>query len=367
MNEPSFLVSDVEEGYRALVDNALAAFERSTNLTATCVREMPPPRGDGPMVDAGITVSAGGRRFDFLADVEFNATRRVTLAAAKNLVAPYAESGLLIAPYLSRTLAKVCRQTLGLQFIDAVGNAYLERDGLFVYVTGERPDESTPGIPAPAPGTTAWLRVVFVLLCRPELRSASYRDLATAAGVSLGSVGSIMHALQSRRYLATNMKRGTRVLLEPGNLFREWVTHYPTRLRHKLHPLRLRAERDDWWRDVRLEEFQACWGGEIAADKMTGYLRPMTCTLYVPAGERHRALQQFVSTYRMRADPTGNIEVLDKFWSFPAAQQEHDTAPPILVYSDLMASLDPRNLEVAEMLRLRYLKDDFGANAVDTH
>ena len=366
MNEPPIVSSDVDEDYRALVTRALAAFERTTNLRATLTRETPPPLGDGPMVDAAIEVEHGNRRFDFLANVRFNVERRVTIAEAKNLLVPYAEMGLLIAPYLTRTLAKVCRETLGLQFIDTVGNAYLERDGLFVYVTGERPDENTPGIAAPAPGTSAWLRVVFVLLCRPELRSAPYRELAAAARVSLGSVGHIVNELQSRRYLALNATRGTRLLLEPHNLFKEWVTNYPTRLRQKLHPIRLRAERDDWWRNVRPEEFQAAWGGEIAADKLTGHLKPMTCTLYVPAEDRRRALQQLVSTYRMRADPTGNIEVLDKFWNFPAGAQEHDTVPPILVYSDLMASLDPRNLEVAEMLRLRYLKDAFGANAFGT-
>jgi hypothetical protein len=43
------------------------------------------------------------------------------------------------------------------------------------------------------------------------------------------------------------------------------------------------------------------------------------------------------------------------FWNFPADPATPDVAPPILVYADLAATLDPRNLEAAKLVREQYI------------
>lgn len=52
----------------------------------------------------------------------------------------------------------------------------------------------------------------------------------------------------------------------------------------------------------------------------------------------------------MRADRTGNVEVLDTFWGFDAATADAGLVPPVLVYADLLATNDGRNAEAARKI-----------------
>jgi hypothetical protein len=52
----------------------------------------------------------------------------------------------------------------------------------------------------------------------------------------------------------------------------------------------------------------------------------------------------------MRADMTGNVELLDTFWNFEADKDFPDVVPPMLAYADLLATHDGRNAEAARMI-----------------
>jgi len=57
-------------------------------------------------------------------------------------------------------------------------------------------------------------------------------------------------------------------------------------------------------------------------------------------------------------DDYGNLEVLQKFWNFKptmAATEDVPVVPPLLVYADLVATGDARNLDAAKMLREQFL------------
>ena len=62
---------------------------------------------------------------------------------------------------------------------------------------------------------------------------------------------------------------------------------------------------------------------------------------------------------RLRADAQGDIEILDAFWNLPPTTDYPDVVPPILAYADLIATLDPRNIEVAKLIREKYIDDAF--------
>jgi len=47
---------------------------------------------------------------------------------------------------------------------------------------------------------------------------------------------------------------------------------------------------------------------------------------------------------------------------FTVDETHPDLIPPILAYADLMATLDPRNIEVARMIRERIINDALGPN-----
>lgn len=342
-----------------LLDDALQAFTRTTGLPAARVQH-PRERRVGRRPDAAIQIEANGRRFQLLADVKA-IDRAVALGAAKHQLETYGKPGILIAPYLTPELADQCRQSLDLNFIDTAGNAYVRTPGLFVFVRGERPrGHRVTTMGARRGGTATALRVLFALLCKSELVNGPYRDIVAAAGVALGAVGWVFFDLQQRGYITGGLRGRNRRLLDRSRLVEEWVTNFPIKLRPKLNPRRFQASDPGWWHQARLAP-GARWGGEVAAAKLTKYLKPAASTIYLDPQHRSSALTALVRQHRLRADVNGSIEVLESFWTFERSQKTPpDLVPPLLVYADLMATLDPRNLEVAKRIRAEYLEDAVG-------
>ena len=65
---------------------------------------------------------------------------------------------------------------------------------------------------------------------------------------------------------------------------------------------------------------------------------------------------------RLRPDDKGEVEIPEAFWTLgegPGTGPE-DVAPALLVYADLMAAGDPRNVEVARLVRRRHLRGVLG-------
>ncbi len=343
-----------QEREASVLDDGLGALTRTTGLNAVVLTGEPKPT-KGPRPDATIEIEDNGRRFRFFVEVKA-IDRAVALAAAKHQLETYDRKGVLVAPYLTAELAQRCRDKLDLQFIDTAGNAYLRVPGLYVFVRGERPRGFAPtAMGTRGGGTATALRVVFVLLCKPELINAPYREIVAAAGIALGAVGWVFFDLVRRGYIAAGPRKRNRRLLEPVRLLDEWVTNFPIRLRPKLNPRRFRAPDPRWWEKARLPE-GARWGGEVAAARLTDYLKPATCTTYLEPDKAQEALATLVREHRLRADPQGNVEMLEAFWDLPQGHVADDLVPPLLVYADLMATLDPRNLEVARRIREQYIE-----------
>ena len=95
------------------------------------------------------------------------------------------------------------------------------------------------------------------------------------------------------------------------------------------------------------------------ADRLTNFLKPATFTVYLEPGQACENLATLIGAHRLRADPAGDVEVLDTFWTFGTDATQPDLVPPLLVYADLVATLDARNLEVAKPIRERFLENAF--------
>jgi hypothetical protein len=333
---------------RILAD-ALEALTRVVGLTARTL-EREPVTANGTRPDATIEVEYAQKRHRYYVDVK-TVDRKVTLNQAKQDLDRYGKQGLVVAPYLTAELANYCRE-IDLQFIDAAGNAYLQGPGMFVHVRGERPPALDKATTAPkGAGTPTALRVIFALLCKPELLNAPYRDIAAAAGVALGTIGWVFFDLEKRGYVVGGKEKGDRKFVDAIKLAKEWVTNYAIRLRPKLAARKFRAMNPNWWRTAQLKKYNAVWGGEVAADRLTGNREPGTFTIYLPDDPG-----EFVLENRLRADPNGDIELLQKFWHFePRMNYDDSLAPPLLVYADLMATLDTRNHDTAKQIEDRVL------------
>lgn len=263
----------------------------------------------------------------------------------------YGAKTLLVADYVNPKLALFLKEN-GCDFIDSVGNTYLNFSSVFVYITGNKaPEVLTTTKPSRAFQSTG-LKLIFALLCHPEdIINRCYRDLSEISGVSLGSIGWIINDLKTAGYLSSE-KNGKRKWLDKDSLIKRWVVAYSEKLRPKLVLGYYKSLQENWQEAVDIESFGALWGGEVAADHLTRYLKPEFSTIYT-----EEKLGKLVLMNGLKEAPeksAANVEVLQKFWRFDNLENP-DLVPALLVYADLIASGDSRNLETAKIIYEEYV------------
>lgn len=324
--------------------NGVPAVRRTTGVELHVVPGIPPFWGD-----ALLDVNTATGLNQFAAEIK-DAKRFATIGMMVERRARLAPGlqPLLVAPYITRTLAERCRE-LQLAFIDTAGNAYIKVPGLTVYATGEpRPAALKADLTTYRIYTEVGMKIIFALLCDQQLGDATYREIGRVAQVAFGPVGAVIKDLENRGHLVQREKR--RTLVNTRALMETWVTRYPDALRPKLLINRYQADRDRL-QALDLHGLNAAWGAEVAAQRLTGYLQPERFILYL-RGDANLLLTQA----RMRLDLNGNTELLKAFWNLPEDPAHPDLVPPLLVYADLMATQDGRNLETARLLYEQYLE-----------
>ena len=98
-------------------------------------------------------------------------------------------------------------------------------------------------------------------------------------------------------------------------------------------------------------------GGETAAAKLTKYLKPQVVTIYVGPNTGRLLLDN-----RIKKDPKGDIELRRIFWNFNIDWLYRNLVHPILIYADLLATGDPRNVETANVIYEQELLKFIGKN-----
>lgn len=270
---------------------------------------------------------------------------RVEREAQRDSIPP-----LLVVEHVTPSQAEAMRAA-GIQFLDAAGNGFLHLGDLYLFVVGRARPRDLLKPESPRLFKDAGLKVLFVCLAEltragepeSEILNASYRELALAAGVSLGSVSGVRKELMASPYVE-QFADDRLLLIHRQDLLNRWVDAYAERLRPKLHCRRYRAPRVDWWKEAELDPALGLWGGEAASAKMTGYLKPEMVTVY-----RHANLNRFLLENGLSLDPSGDVEVLDAFWGDDELRDK-DCVPAVLTYADLVASGSERNVEAAKEL-----------------
>jgi hypothetical protein len=186
--------------------------------------------------------------------------------------------------------------------------------------------------------------------------NATYRKIAVAARVALGTIGPVIKDLEARRHITPESDRvrgPRRRLLDAERLVQEWVAYYPALLRPKLNIRRFKAPQPGWIQGLNLQPYHAFWGGEVAANRLLHLLAPETATIYA-----RETPKRLIAEHKLRADINGDVEILDTFWDEPVPTLG-DAVPPILAYADLNATTDGRNLEAARMIYEKYIEPTF--------
>lgn len=322
-----------------LIEHALEQLRASTGIRGTW-GELNGP--DTPLVE----LQFPHQSIAYRSEIKYKLNRFAALQALKTQAA-HDQTSLLVTSQLSAEMAERCRE-LGIQFIDTAGNAYLnDGTGVFVFVSGRR--ESSPVQLSNEQGlsTPAALRVMFALLAQPRLLNATYREIASASNVSLGLIGPVLANLQSRGFVGLD-GADKRAFLHRRQLVAEWATNYINRLKPKLQKRRFAVPNPAALMEWVPEPGVSAWGGEVAAAMLTRNLNPETFTIYMAKGQ-NAALAQLVSQHRLKAAPDGQLEIIESFWDAKNLGV-NGTVPPELIYADLIATLDSRNIETAKLI-----------------
>ena len=164
-----------------------AATTRLRELTGLQVTVQPAEMGPEPWPNGRIRIAQGGRDWTYLAACKGNVDRVAMLHQVQAQLVGFPGAGLLVAPYMGPELAGKC-QELGLAFLDAAGNAFLVEEGLFVLVTGQKPDMTRFRVEKPMRAfDRTGLRVVITLLVETLLYRG--RNLPSPFGISTRRTG----------------------------------------------------------------------------------------------------------------------------------------------------------------------------------
>ncbi|ASG06799.1 hypothetical protein D6V22_13855 [Vibrio cholerae] len=245
------------------------------------------------------------------------------------------------------------------QFIDHSGNAYLNQDRFFIFVKGNKQKtrnvQKEKQVLGKAFGKKG-LQVIYVLLTKPEAITLPYRELAKTSNVSLGTIGDVMLDLDSQGYIDKNRK----TLLNKKNLMQRWAKEYGYLLVKNAPNILYTTDNIDWCTNELLNQCNALLGGDAAADRYTHFLSSNKARVYI-SKENAKLLLRYGRLKQIREDEYSSvkIDIVEPFTELDVLKGPiENLVNPLIVYAELLASDDVRNLEVAEKLYDQYLRQN---------
>ncbi len=331
-----------------ILEKAIDALQRETNARVDNKLFEPAKGNNRPDAELWIELP-GGENKKFLVEIK----RTLTEATATRLARDHANelrNYIVVTNHLHRKFAKMMKD-LGVQFIDTAGNMFINHPPAFIFIHGYPREDLTYGL-AYGEGMfgRAGIKVIFALLCKGNLWNANYREIRTAADVALGTVANTMKELTQKGYLVEQINK-QKNLIRRKELLNKWTDAYVEKLRPKIILGRYKFTRPDFWQQADLTRLDALWGGETAAYMMTRYLKPEITTIYAD-----RPFNDLILDLKLRRDNDGDVEIRERFWNFETIEDNQKIVPPLLVYADLIATGDARNIEVAKIIYDDYLE-----------
>jgi hypothetical protein len=314
--------------------------------------------------DLELDVEITGKRIKYCAEIKNALTRTnvILFHLHKNeLPHPF----LLVTKYVNPLMAERLFKN-HIEFIDTAGNAFINQPPIYIFIKGNKPTEITEIYPTKKTFAPTGLKIIYALLCNPGLENKPFREITAKAKVALGTVGWFMRDLKELGFLMDMGNRGYK-LFQKDKLLQRWITEYPERLRPKQMLGHYKGEYDGWWNKKQLHNLNAKWGGEVAAAKLTHYnLNPETITIYT----KTEYLNNLLIECRLKKDPTGEVEILNQFWDYDEDTKDRyfeyfqkyainadyeDLVNPMLIYADLIAIGNQRNIETAKEIYERHI------------
>lgn len=178
--------------------------------------------------------------------------------------------------------------------------------------------------------------------------------MAAAANISKSTIGNILEGLKKAGYMV-QINKNTRKITNKKELLDKWVLFYHEKLKPSLArgTFRFMPHTQNQWATFSLDK-ASFWGGEPAANLLTSYLSPEIWTLYSKEGK-----SDLLKKIKLVPDPKkGNVLLYAPFWNIehPMFQINYNSiVHPLLVYADLLATTDSRNIETATKIYEKFV------------
>jgi hypothetical protein len=337
-----------------IMQEAIEAFKRAFPFEIKIDLPDQPASGFNKKTERLLKIKIADKDFIYLAEIMpfFTKGNKLPLLMRKeNLPHPL----LLVTKHVNVEMADILAKE-GIAFIDTAGNAFINKPPLFIFVKGNKLREAARRVPIGRVFRPAGLKMLYAMLCNPGLEKRTVREIAAAAEVAIGTVDWVLKELKALGFLLDMGKQGYK-LVQKEKLFERWVDAYPEQLRPKYRLGNYRGIHG-WWLNKDLDLLHAQWGAEVAAYKITKYIQPEVVTIYTTPDYVNSLLIE----NKLKKDNNGNTEILERFWNQNVTWEHNELVHPILIYADLLATGDPRNIETAKMIYndhvLRFIREN---------
>ncbi len=253
-------------------------------------------------------------------------------------------SWLLFAPYVPPKVGEFLASHQ-VSYADTIGNCHLivERGRLLAHVEGKKLDRVTR---SGSGGRVQSYQLVFAILAQPELLKKPVREIAEATGIGKSAAADQLRRLERQGLI--DRKRA--LLLRRSELRDRWLSAYADIVRpawligryrtRTTDPEQLEQEMESAWTD----EIWALGGG-AAAWRMTGFHRGIETVVHV-----RRLPADAIRGLKAIPDPQGHLTVLGTPGTIAYQGTERHLAHPLLVYTEMVSSSEPRLRESAAEL-----------------
>jgi hypothetical protein len=326
--------------------------ERLRELSPSLEVEFAPLSKSAPPVDGELTIRLAHliRTERFL--VQTTRTH-LSYALASGLIERargLRRNSVVFAPYVPGLIGRHLAAH-GVGYVDVVGNCHLETKnrGLLVHVEGKKSARESH---KPGGGRLASYQLIFSILAQPELLKEPLRRVAGAAGIGKTAAGDQLKRLTEQGVI------GKGHILRRRDLLNRWLSAYPDvvrpawlqgRYRTKAKdPETIECQIADTWGNKRW-----AFGAGAAAWRMNRYYRGDETVVHVGSAPTDE-LKRLIAI----PDHGGPLTVLLTPGTSAYAGLEPHVTHPLLVYTEMITSLDPRMRDAASEISEQFLKEE---------
>lgn len=260
---------------------------------------------------------------------------------------------IIIAEHFSTKIKEELRQ-LNVSYVDIAGNIYVKTSKNLIWIEGFSYARSTEEKQGRA-FKSAGLKLIFSLLENNQLLDLTQREISNKTGIALANINYIVKELKNLQFIIQKNKKEL-LLRNKKELLSKWISAYEETLKPTLHIGNFRfLTNEDYlnYKSLKLKPGFSFWGGEPSGEILTGHLMPEIFTIYT-----NESRENLIKNYRLIPDPNGDVKCYKVFWELTSENNNH-VVPPLLAYADLLNTGDKRNVETANRIYEKFLRNKF--------